>query len=164
MRRKCSNMKLKITKKAIQAPHFLNEPIEYGKSFSRGINVTLGKTNLFFISGTASIDKNGNTFRPGDFSSQTRRTFENLTALLQSAHATWHDVVQTRCYLKNIKQDYSKFNATRNSFYKKQKLRVFPASVCVEANLCRPELLVEIEAIAILKAANKRSKSSSRTS
>lgn len=155
-------MKLKITKKAIQAPHFLNEPIEYGKSFSRGINITLGKTKLLFISGTASIDQNGNTFRPRDFSSQVSRTFENLTALLQSAHATWHDVVQTRCYLKNIKQDYSKFNVVRNNFYKKQKLRIFPASVCVEANLCRPELLVEIEAIAILKAANKRSKFSGR--
>ncbi|MEI6631310.1 MAG: Rid family hydrolase [bacterium] len=149
-------MERKITKKIIQAPHFLNEPIEYGKSFSRGINITLGETTLLFISGTASIDKFGNTFRPGDFISQTRRTFENLTALLRSTHATWHDVAQTRCYLKNIRRDYAEFNVLRNEFYRKQKLRIFPASVCVEANLCREELLVEIEAIAILNAGNKR--------
>jgi enamine deaminase RidA (YjgF/YER057c/UK114 family) len=139
-----------VAKKAMHAPRFLNEPIEYHKSFSRGIRVDIGNSPFIFISGTASIDEKGNTFCPGDFMAQTKRTFANLTALLNSEKATWHDVVQTRCYLKDMR-DYAKFNEYRNWFYKKQKLNPFPASVCVEAGLCRPELLVEIEAMAILK-------------
>jgi enamine deaminase RidA (YjgF/YER057c/UK114 family) len=138
----------------MHASDFLNEPIEYGKSFSRGIRVDVGSSVLLFISGTASIDEKGNTFCPGDFMAQTKRTFSNLTALLRSEKATWHNVVQTRCYLKDMR-DYSKFNEYRNQFYKKQKLNPFPASVCIEADLCRPELLVEIEAIAIVKKIEK---------
>ena len=147
----------KIIKKAIHAPQFLNEPIEYNRSFSRGVKVGFSELTLLFISGTASIDKRGKTFCPGDFLAQVKRTFDNLTALLRSEKAGWHDVVQTRCYLKNM-QLYEKFNEHRNRFYKKLKLQPFPASVCIEATLCRPELLVEIEAIAIIKFKNKRLK------
>lgn len=138
----------------MHAPDFLNEPIDYDKSFSRGIGIDIGNAVLLFISGTASIDEKGNTFCPGDFSAQVKRTFNNLTALLKSEKANWHDVVQTRCYLKDMR-DYGKFNEFRNQFYKKQKLNPFPASVCIEAGLCRPEFLVEIEAIVILKKLKK---------
>lgn len=143
-----------IKRRSIHAPDFLNEPIEYDKSFSRGISVDLGKVRFLFISGTASIDKKGKTFCPGDFLAQTKRTFDNLTALLKSEKSSWQDVVQTRCYLKDMR-DYDGFNDFRNRFYRKQRLKPFPASVCIEANLCRTELLVEIEAIAILKKQNR---------
>ncbi len=139
-----------IAKKAIHAQKFLNEPIEYNKSFSRGIRIDFGGTTSIFISGTASIDKEGRVFQPGNFSLQVKRTFDNITALLQSEGASWRDIVQTRCYLKDMR-DYDKFNKFRNRFYKKQHLNPFPASVCIEAGLCRPELLVEIEAIAVLR-------------
>lgn len=141
----------RIYKKTIHAPDFLNEPIEYNKSFSRGMRVDLGKASFCFISGTASINEKGKSCYHHNFSGQVRRTFANLTALLESEGANWHDVVQTRCYLKNMKKYYSSFNELRNSFYKQQGLMLFPASVCIEANLCRPELLVEIELIAITK-------------
>jgi len=139
----------KIIKKTVHAPLFLNEPIEYNKSFSRGIRVNFGELNILFISGTASIDKKGKTCHPGDFLPQTKRTFDNISALLKSEGANWHDIVQTRCYLKDMRH-YDKFNDFRNRFYRKQRLKLLPASVCIEATLCRPELLVEIEAIAIL--------------
>lgn len=140
----------KIIKKAIHAPLFLNEPIEYNKSFSRGIRVNFGELNILFISGTASVDKKGKTYKPGDFMLQAKRTFDNISALLRSEGASWRDIAQTRCYLKDMRH-YDKFNEFRNWFYRKQKLNQFPASVCIEATLCRPELLVEIEAIAIFK-------------
>lgn len=140
-----------ILKKAVHARRVLNEPIEYNRSFSRGLRIDLGDFTMVFISGTASIDEKGKTYCPGDFSVQTKRTFHNITALLRSEGANWHDVVQTRCYLKDMRL-YGEFNDFRNKFYKEQKLNPFPASVCIEAGLCRPELLVEIEAIAILKA------------
>lgn len=143
-------MKKTIFKKSIQAPKFLNEPIEYDKSFSRGLSVSLKEANILFISGTASVDKKGNSLYAGDFFSQTKRTFENISALLKSGGAKWQDVVQTRCYLRDMR-DYKVFNDIRNVFYKKHNLKPFPASVCIQANLCRTELLVEIEAIAIVK-------------
>ena len=143
-------MKKTIFKKPIRALRFLNEPIEYNKSFSRGISISLGEAVILFISGTASVDKKGNSLYAGDFSSQARRTFKNISELLKSEGANWHDVVQTRCYLRDMR-DYKVFNDIRNTFYKKHNLKPFPASVCIQANLCRAELLVEIEATAIVK-------------
>jgi len=142
-------------KKEINALKFINRPIEYDRAFSRGIKIDLGICSLLFISGTASIGENGETLYPGDFLAQTKRTFDNLTTLLQSEDVGWQDVVQTRCYLKDMR-NYEKFNVFRTRFYKKQKLQLFPASVCIEANLCRPKLLIEIEAIAITQ--NRRPK------
>jgi len=140
-----------IEKKSIRAPEVLNEPIEYEKSFSRGIRLELDKYAFLFISGTASIDERGNTYCPHDFLAQVDRTYKNLTALLKSGGASWQNVVKTVCYLKNVRRDYGKFNAYRNKFYSKIKLSPFPASVAVGAELCRPELLVEIEATAVVK-------------
>lgn len=139
-----------VLKKAIHAPRVLNEPIKYQKSFSRGMRVQMGAYSMLFVSGTASIDAQGQSRHAGDLTSQAKRVFSNIGALLASEGATWHDVVQTRCYLKDMR-DYQLFNEYRNYFYKRQRLKPFPASVCVEANLCRPELLVEIEAVAVVK-------------
>ena len=146
----------KIIKKSICAPDFLNDPIDYKKSFSRGLRVDFGDLTMLFISGTASIDKSGESCCKGGFAGQARRTFQNLTALLYSEGATWHNIAQTRCYLKNMR-DYDKFNKIRNQFFKNKRLDPFPASVCIEANLCRPELLIEIEAIALLETGNNAS-------
>jgi len=134
--------------KSIHAKKLLNEPIEYQKSFSRGVSLDCGKISLVFISGTASVNEKGETHAPGNFTAQARRTFENITALLKSAGVNWHNVVRTTCYLKNMARDYQAFNDYRNYFYKKLKLNPFPASTCVQAELCRKELLVEIEVIA----------------
>ena len=148
----------KLIKKAIHAPKFLNEAIEYGTPFSRGIDVDFGQFKMLFVSGTASVDEKGKTRYPGNFAKQTERTFDNLTALLRAEGATWHNVVQTRCYLKNMKKYYDQFNRIRTAFYNKQKLDPFPASVGIEAELCRPELLIEIELIAIIKVKGKKRK------
>jgi 2-iminobutanoate/2-iminopropanoate deaminase len=140
-------------KKAIKAPRILNEPIDYNKpcSFSRGLKILTREISFVFISGTASVNNKGRTVFSGDFEAQARRTFKNLTALLGSSGVTWNDVIKTTCYLKDMKY-YDIFNKIRNQFYKQRKVRIFPASTCIEANLCRPDLLVEIELIAIRKA------------
>jgi len=147
--------KMHILKKSIHAPDFLNEPIEYGNAFSRGIKVDAGNITFLFISGTASVDKHGNTYCPNDFSNQVKRTFDNLTALLKAEGTDWHDVVQTRCYLKDMKF-YDEFNIYRTHFYKENNLDPFPSSVAVQATLCRPDLLVEIEATAILNNSKEK--------
>jgi enamine deaminase RidA (YjgF/YER057c/UK114 family) len=87
----------------------------------------------------------------GDFRAQMRRTLANISGLLASEGASWHDVVRTTCYLRDIERDYAAFNEERTAFYKEQGLDPLPASTGIQAILCRPELLVEIEAIAMFE-------------
>ena len=88
----------------------------------------------------------------GDFRAQTRRTFDNITALLESEGASWKDVVAHDCYLRDIERDYAAFNEERTAFYREQDLHPVPASTGIQAILCRPELLVEIEGIAVFRS------------
>jgi enamine deaminase RidA (YjgF/YER057c/UK114 family) len=140
-----------VKRSAISNPMVLNEAYEYQKpsSFSRGLRIDLNGLTILLISGTASIDEHGQTVHVGDFRAQLRRTYENITGLLAAEGATWKDVVRTTCYLRDIERDYAAFNEGRTSFFEEQGLDPLPASTGIQAILCRPELLVEIEAIAM---------------
>ncbi len=140
-----------VSKKAISAPSVLNEAPQYGSAFTRGLRVDLpgGITHLL-ISGTASVGDDGETLYPGDFRAQCWRTYHNITKLLESENATWHDVVRTTCYIRDIERDYGDFNSVRNEFFNALGLDPFPASTGIQARICRSDLLVEIEALAIL--------------
>lgn len=142
-----------IEKKPITNLDVLNEAYDYSKpsSFTRGLRLDLGAITVLLISGTASIGTNGETLHVGDFRAQTRRTFENITGLLAAEGATWKDIVRTSCYLRDIDRDYAEFNEERTKFYSEQGLNPLPASTGIQAKLCRPDLLVEIEAIAMFK-------------
>jgi enamine deaminase RidA (YjgF/YER057c/UK114 family) len=144
-----------IEKRAMTNLHVLNEAFAYEKpsSFSRGMRIDIGNVVILLISGTASIDGAGNTVHVGDFRAQCRRTYQNITGLLESEGATWHDIVRTSCYLRDIDRDYAEFNEERTKFFAEQGLDPLPASTGIEAKLCRPELLVEMEAIAMFKKA-----------
>ena len=142
-----------VTKRAITNHKVLNEAYAYGSAFSRGMRIDLKGLTILLISGTASIDEAGNTVHVGDFRAQCRRTYQNITGLLESEGATWHDIVRTTCYLRDIDRDYAAFNEERTKFFTEQGLDPLPASTGIEAKLCRPELLVEIEAIAMFKKA-----------
>jgi enamine deaminase RidA (YjgF/YER057c/UK114 family) len=143
--------KKRFKKTPIENPTVLNEAYDYPKkvSFSRGMRVELDNSVMLFISGTASVGEDGESLHPGDVRAQSWRTFSNIKGLLESEGADWHDVVRTTCYLADFRR-YDEFNEVRNAFYEKQGLDPLPASTCVEARICRPELLVEIEAIAII--------------
>jgi enamine deaminase RidA (YjgF/YER057c/UK114 family) len=138
-----------ITKRAITNHRVLNEAHSYGSAFSRGLRIDLNGLSILLISGTASIDDRGNTAHVGDLRAQTRRTFSNITGLLASEGATWKDIVRTTCYLRDIERDYKAFNEERTGFYREQGLDPLPASTGIQAILCRPDLLIEIEAIAM---------------
>ena len=142
-----------IQKRAMTNHGVLNEAYAYAKpsSFSRGMRIELGDLVILLISGTASIDENGQTLHVGDFRAQQRRTYQNITALLEAEGATWKDIVRTTCYLRDIDRDYTVFNEERTKFFAEQKLDPLPASTGIQAKLCRPELLVEIEAIAMFR-------------
>lgn len=140
-----------IRKQAISAPHVLNEAPVYGSAFTRGLRIDLpGGVTQLLISGTASVGENGETLHPGDFRAQLWRTYRNITELLKSEGATWHDLVRTTCYIRDIERDYAEFNSIRNEFFRTLGLDPFPASTAIQARICRSDLLVEIEAVAIL--------------
>jgi len=143
-----------VEKRAISAPEVLNEAFCYAKpsSFSRGLRIDLGGVVILLISGTASVDEGGVSVHIGDFRAQCRRTFLNITKLLESEGATWKDIVRTTCYLRDIERDYAAFNEERTAFYRQEALDPLPASTGIQAILCRPELLVEIEAIAMFRS------------
>ncbi len=142
-----------VKKRAITNLNTLNEAYDYGSAFSRGMRIDLGQFVVLLISGTASIDENGRTVHEGDLRAQTRRTFDNITALLAAEGATWKDIVRTTCYLRDIERDYQAFNRERTAFYEEQGLNPLPASTGIQAILCRPDLLIEIEAIAMFRQA-----------
>src|SRR6266567_5747551 len=142
-----------IQKRAMTNHGVLNEAYAYAKpsSFSRGMRIDLNGLTILLISGTASIDEHGVSVHIGDFRAQMKRTLDNITGLLASEGATWHDIVRTTCYMRDIERDYEAFNEERTAFFQEQGLNPLPASTGIEAKLCRPELLVEIEAIAMFR-------------
>jgi 2-iminobutanoate/2-iminopropanoate deaminase len=143
-----------VSKKAIRAPQALNEAYDYERpsSFSRGLRLDIKGITILLISGTASVDENGQTIHPGDFNAQAWRTYRNITSLLEAEGASWKDIVRTTCYLRDIERDYAAFNEIRTEFFKQQGLDPLPASTGIQAILCRPDLLIEIEAMAMFES------------
>jgi enamine deaminase RidA (YjgF/YER057c/UK114 family) len=147
--------KTPVERRAITNLRVLNEAYDYGSSFSRGLRIDLNGLVILLISGTASIDDAGNTVHVGDFRAQLRRTYDNITGLLEAEGATWKDIVRTTCYLRDIERDYAVFNDERTKFFREQGLDPLPASTGIQAILCRPDLLIEIEAIAMFRVPKK---------
>jgi enamine deaminase RidA (YjgF/YER057c/UK114 family) len=142
----------RVERTPIVASDVLNEAYDYEKpsSFTRGLKVNMGTVSMLLISGTASIDDEGRTVHVGDFRAQCWRTYRNITRLLEAEGASWHDIVRTSCYLRDIERDYKDFNEVRTAFFNWLGLNPLPASTGIQARLCREDLLVEIEAIAVL--------------
>ncbi|MDO8588502.1 MAG: RidA family protein [Armatimonadota bacterium] len=142
-----------IQRRPLHAPTALCEAYHYPKpaAFSRGIEVSLPGARLVYVSGTASVGPAGESLCMGDFDAQARRMFENVRAVLRSAGADWRDVVKVTVFLKDIAADYEAFNRVRCAYFDEIHLSPYPASTCVGARLCREELLVEMEATAVVE-------------
>jgi enamine deaminase RidA (YjgF/YER057c/UK114 family) len=122
----------------------LNEAWTYGADFSRGLRVADANKVALYLSGTASIDEAGGTVHVGDFAAQVDRMLHNITSLLAQQGATVEDLVSGVTYLKNPDDA----PVLRSMFHD----RGFDRFACalVQAPLCRPELLCEAEAVAML--------------
>ena len=142
-----------IEKFSVHAPHVINEAYDYQKpsSFTRALRLEFGGYKILLISGTASVNEEGKAEHLGDFKAQTWRTYRNITNLLKAEGMTWHDVVRTTNYLRDIERDYEEFNKIRTSFFRWMNLDPLPASTGIQARLCWETLLVEIETYAICK-------------
>ena len=122
----------------------LNEAPEYGAAFSRGMRMTLPETTYLFISGTASVDEQGATVHLADIRPQIDRMLVNIEELLRPHNATWGDLTQATTYLKSA--DYQD---VFRELCVEHGLAEAPNTI-VEADVCRPNLLCEMEAIAII--------------
>lgn len=142
-----------IPKLSVHAPEIINEAYNYQKpsSFSRALSFEVGGHKILLVSGTASVNEMGKAEHIGDFKAQTWRTYRNITNLLKAGGMSWHDVIRTTNYLRDIERDYTEFNKIRTSFFRWLNLDPLPASTGIQAILCWNTLLVEIEAYAISK-------------
>jgi len=121
-----------------------NEAPEYGSAFSRGLTLATGGSRTFFVSGTASIDETGATVHPGDFESQTRRTLDNIESLLSSRGAVMDDICQATAFVKR-RDDHRRLLSILDA----RGLKDLPL-VCTIDDICRDDLLVEIDATAVI--------------
>lgn len=113
----------------------------YGVTFERGTALHLEDRTQILISGTASIDRNGEIVAPGDIEKQTERTFVNIGALLKEAGASFEDMAQMIVYIRDT-ADYQ----TVKEYIDKNHPDV--PKVITLAPVCRPGWLVEVECIA----------------
>jgi enamine deaminase RidA (YjgF/YER057c/UK114 family) len=150
------NTRPPIEKHVVHIPQVLNEAYDYKKpsSFSRALRLDFGGYKVLLISGTASVNEEGKAEYIGDFKAQVWRTYRNITTLLSAEGMSWHDVVRTTNYLRDIERDYDEFNRIRTSFYNWMKLDPLPASTGIQARLCWETLLYEIEVYAVCKMNN----------
>jgi 2-iminobutanoate/2-iminopropanoate deaminase len=120
-------------------------------SFSRGLELEIAGHKLIFISGTASVGPKTQTMHRGDLEKQVRHTYRNIERLLASRGAKFRHVVRWTCYLRDM-ANYEEFCRLREDVFRRHGLqrKDYPASTCVEARLCREDLMVEIEAMAVV--------------
>ena len=107
-----------------------------------------GPNKTIYISGQIAYDKDGKLVGAGDMQAQAEQVFKNLEAALTAAGAKFSDVVKMNSYIT----DMSRIQAVRDvrARYFKDSL---PASTFVQvAGLVRPDLLLEIEVVAVLPA------------
>jgi enamine deaminase RidA (YjgF/YER057c/UK114 family) len=112
-------------------------------------HVVIAQGRLLFISGQVAYDSQGNVVGEGDLSRQAEQVFENLGACLAAAGATFADLVKLTTYVVNYKaEDRPTIVAVRQRYLPADEP---PASTLVGVQaLARPELLIEVEAVAAL--------------
>lgn len=120
-------------------PPALSQP----RGYTHVVEATGGRT--IYVSGQIAVDREGRLVGEGDIAAQTRQVFENLEAALAAADASLDDVVKITVFMKDVSQ-LPTFREVRDRYFKGEP----PASSLVQiSQLVTPELLIEVEAIAV---------------
>ena len=104
--------------------------------------------NLLFVSGQAAIDADGSVVGVGDFEAQARQVFRNLRTVLKKAGAGLEDIVKVTIFVTDMTH-FPVIVKLREEFFSEP----YPTDSIVQVQaLALPDLMVEIEAIAVLAA------------
>lgn len=120
----------------------------YGVTFERGTRIIYGDRSHYYISGTASIDKQGEILFTGDVRKQTGRVVDNMEALLAEGGGRLSDFKQLIVYMRDA-ADYNIIKGVLDERLDPEIGRIF-----VRGPVCRPGWLVEIEGIAVNNTGN----------
>ncbi|TVL92948.1 RidA family protein [Streptomyces sp. SAJ15] len=120
------------------------EGVAPGNGYS---HVVWGTGRLIAVSGQVALDEHGELVGPGDPAAQARQVFENLRRCLAGAGATFADVVKLTYFVTDVAQ-LPAIREARDAFVDTVRP---PASSAVQvAALFRPDLLLEVEALAVV--------------
>ncbi|MEU7145666.1 RidA family protein [Nocardia sp. NPDC046473] len=116
-------------------------------TFSQGVR----KGPFVQVSGQGPVDPVTNEYLyPGDVAAQTIRTLQNVKAIVDASGATFDDVVMLRVYL-TTRDDFGAMNEAYGEFVNANTTGdVLPSRTTVFTGLPRAEMLVEIDAVAIV--------------
>jgi enamine deaminase RidA (YjgF/YER057c/UK114 family) len=118
------------------------DAFEYGSAFSRGACIREPDMTQIQISGTAAVDEQGRSVCSGDARAQALWTLDTVEALIGQQGAGLTDICQATVFLKRA-QDYTAYQQA----LAERGLNEMPA-VCVLADVCRDELLFEMDGMA----------------
>jgi enamine deaminase RidA (YjgF/YER057c/UK114 family) len=121
------------------------DAFRYGSAFSRGALIRQSDLTMIHVSGTAAIDEQGRSLYPGDVRGQIDCTFDKIAALIGQEGASLQDIAAACVFVKRpedalVYQDRARALGLDN----------LPAVVMV-ADICRPELLFEIDAEVVIE-------------
>jgi enamine deaminase RidA (YjgF/YER057c/UK114 family) len=121
------------------------DAFRYGSAFSRGALIRQSDFAMIQVSGTAAIDEQGKSLYPGDVRGQINCTFDKIAALIGQEGASLQDIAAACVFVKRPEDAliYQEMAAARG-------LTNLPAVVMV-ADICRPELLFEIDAEVVIE-------------
>ena len=119
--------------------HQQQDAFRYGSAFSRGTVIRESDVTMIQLSGTAAVGEGGESLCPGDIRGQIESTFKNIEALLSPQGARLEDLCAATVFVKRPEgaELFQKRAAERG-------LADFPA-VCVVGDICRDELLFELD-------------------
>jgi reactive intermediate/imine deaminase len=121
-------------------PPSLSKPTGY----THVVVATGGRT--VYISGQIALNASGELVGKGDLKAQSTQVFENLKAALAAAGATFDDVTKITVFMTDV-SELPAFRSVRDQYIKGAP----PASTLVQVvRLARPDLLIEVEAIAVI--------------
>jgi enamine deaminase RidA (YjgF/YER057c/UK114 family) len=104
--------------------------------------------DTIFLAGVVAYDESGALVGEGDARAQADQCFRNIERLLKQADATLDDLVEVTCYLRDL-QYLEGYLGARTAAFSQQHP---PATTTIVAMLGRPELLVEVKAVAVIGA------------
>jgi reactive intermediate/imine deaminase len=108
--------------------------------------------DMLYVSGQAAISPEGEVVGEGDFDRQAEQTFANLERVLKAGGSSLENVVKVTIFLTDM-GNFGKIVELRGKYF----TAPYPADTIVEiSSLALPELMIEIEAIAVADAAAER--------